>query len=110
MTPMVSASQSVGTTDMMGGGMEHPMNTLAVPPLIDPRLLYQFCTAVQQYSVTAGRQSEADAKVAELKARLDNLTQLAQLCRLAVLGHPNSFGRVLDELLCIAVDFPADPL
>jgi hypothetical protein len=95
---------------MMGGGMEHPVNSLQVPPLVDRRLLMQFCTAVQRYADGVGRRSEADDKVRELKARLTNLTQLAQLCRLAILGHPNSFERVLDELTCLAADFPADPL
>lgn len=110
MQTMMSGPQAVPGTEMMGGGMEHPMNTLFVPPLVDRRLLTQFCTAVQQSADEMGRRSEADAKVKELKARLDNLTQLAQLCRLAVLGHPNSFERVLDELSCLAADFPGEPL
>jgi hypothetical protein len=95
---------------MMGGGMEHPVNSLDVPPLVDQRLLMQFCTAIQHCADGMGRRSEAEPRVRELKSRLANLRQLAQLCRLAVLGHPKSFERVLDELTCLAADFPGDPL
>jgi hypothetical protein len=70
----------------------------------------QFCRAVQQYADTIGRRAEADEKIRELKVRLKNLSDLASLCRLAVLGHPRSVERVLDELSCLAVDFPSDPL
>jgi hypothetical protein len=104
-------ASSQGSSSMASmGGMEHPQDTLFVPPLVDPRVLMQFCRAVQQYADTIDRRAEADDKISELKARLKNLRDLASLCRLAVLGHPRSFDRVLDEMSCLAADFPDDPL
>src|SRR5580704_13394371 len=93
-----------------GGGMEHMEDGITPPPLVSPRLLMQFCNAVQQYAATVGRSDEASRKVKQLKGKLQNLRDLASLSRLAVLGHPGSFRRVLDEMQCIAVDFPSDPL
>jgi hypothetical protein len=94
----------------MSMGMEHPANTLGVPPLIDDRALSRFCTAVERYAGGAGRRREADAAIAALRGRLDNLRRVAQLCRLAVLGHPRSVALLRDELRCIAIDYPADDL
>ncbi len=91
-------------------GMEHAEDTTYVPPLVDTRVLMQFCTAVQSYADASGLHDEAAVKVSGLRARLNNLQNVASLCRLAVLGQYMSFGRLKDELHCIAVDFPGDPL
>lgn len=90
--------------------MEHPKNTLAVPPLVDEGVLMQFCQAVQSYADGAGMHSEAAEKLRNLQATLANLRNLASLCRFAILDHPFSFARVIDEMHCISVDFPSDPL
>ena len=92
------------------GGMEHAENTLGVPPLVDQRILSQFCRAVQHYADGVGYHDQAAEKLRNLRARLEALRDLAKLCRLAVLGHRNSFERVCDEMRCIAADFPSGPL
>jgi hypothetical protein len=89
--------------------MEHAENTLAVPPLVENRVLQWFCRAVQDCADRSGFHDEAAAKLGDLQAALTNLRNLAILCRLAILGHPQSFARVVDEMHCIAVDFPSDP-
>jgi hypothetical protein len=90
--------------------MEHPENTTAVPPLVDAHVLLQFCQAVQSYAEGAGLQAKAAEKLLELQAYLAVLVDLAVLCRLAILGVPHAFARVVDEMHCIEVDFPAGPL
>jgi hypothetical protein len=90
--------------------MEHPENTLAVPPLVSQQVLDQFCRAVQRYAEGAGCESEAAAKLRDLKAALTGLQNLAMLCRMAIVGMPHAFARVVDEMQCVAVDFPSDPL
>ena len=91
-------------------GMEHAEDTTYVPPLVDTRVLMQFCTAIQSYADSAGFHDDAAVKLSRLRARLTNLQSVASLCRLAVLGQQMSFDRLKDELHCIAVDFPGDPL
>jgi hypothetical protein len=105
----------MGTPGMSGMSatmpmMEHAENTLAVPPLVEDRVLLWFCRAVQGYADGSDLHDEAAAKLSDLKAALTNLRNLAILCRLAILGHPHSFARVIDEMHCIAVDFPSGPL
>ena len=90
--------------------MEHAESTLAVPPLVEDRVLLRFCGAVNSYATGANLQDEAAEKLSELQSALTNLVNLAVLCRLAILGHPHSFARVIDEMHCLAVDFPSDPL
>jgi hypothetical protein len=99
----------------MGAGaaapmMEHPENTISVPPLVDDRVLLRFCKAVQSYADSVGSHDEAAQKLRALRARLDNLRGLASLSRLAIVGHPLSPARVVDEMYCLSVDFPSDPL
>jgi hypothetical protein len=90
--------------------MEHPEDTVGAPPLVNDRLLIRFRRAVQGYADSAGFHDDAAAKLLQLQARLANLRNLAALCRLAIIGHPHSFARVIDEMHCLAVDFPPDPL
>jgi hypothetical protein len=90
--------------------MEHPEDAIAVPALVDDRVLSRFCKAVQSCAVGLGLHDEAASKIRFLRTRLNNLRGLASLCRLAIVGHPRSFGRVADEMYCLSVDFPADPL
>jgi hypothetical protein len=90
-------------------GMEHAEDTLGVPPLLEPRVLAQFCSAVQDYADGAGLHEQVAARLAQLRMRLENLRSVATLSRLAVLGHPDCVARLRDELHCIEVDFPGDP-
>ncbi|MFJ9777203.1 hypothetical protein ACIRVF_39220 [Kitasatospora sp. NPDC101157] len=90
--------------------MEHPENTIAVPPFVDQRVLIQFCQAVQTCADGQGLHDVAARSLNELRADLAALTNLAALCRLAILGQPHAFARVVDEMHCIAVDHPAGPL
>ncbi|HEY0555747.1 MAG TPA: hypothetical protein VGG20_15945 [Thermoanaerobaculia bacterium] len=92
------------------GMMEHPESTISVPPLVDERVLQRFCNAVQSYADSVGSHDEAAKKLRELRARLTTLRGLASLCRLAIVGHPHSVARVVDEMFCLSVDFPSDPL
>jgi hypothetical protein len=90
--------------------MEHPEDTISALPLLDGRVLLRFCQAVQSYADGVGTHDEAARSLRGLAARLENLRGLATLCRLAVAGHPRAVGRVVDELDCLAADFPANPL
>ncbi len=92
------------------GGMEEATDTIGVPPLVDGRTLTQFCQAIQHYADSTGFHDEAQEKIQELRAKLDKLAALAQMCRFAVLGLPNMCELVRDELECVAVDFPTDPI
>lgn len=90
--------------------MEHPENTTAVPPLVDQRVLMQFCQAIQMYADVQGLHEAVTEKLIELQAYLAVLADVAALCRLAILGVPHAFARVVDEMNCIAVDYPVGPL
>lgn len=90
--------------------MEHPEDTVSALPLVDPRVLLRFCDAVQRYADGMGFHDEAARKLRDLRDRLENLRGLASLCRLAIAGHPRAVGRVVDELSCLALDFPSGPL
>jgi hypothetical protein len=90
--------------------MEHPEPTISVPPLVDERLLVRFRQAVQQYADSVGWHDEAAQSLQLLTSRLDALHGLAMLSRLAIVGNPRSLARVADEMECLAVDFPADPI
>lgn len=90
--------------------MEHAQNTLFVPPLVDERILMQFCRAVQSYAAGPGIHDDAAGKLRDLRARLANLCKLASLCRLAILGQSTAVARVIDEMYCLSVDFPTGPL
>jgi hypothetical protein len=90
--------------------MEHAEDTITAAPLVNERVLARFCQAVQEFADRQGSSERAALKIRELKARLSNLRNLASLCRLAILGHPHSWARVADELYCISVDFPDDPI
>jgi hypothetical protein len=90
--------------------MEHPEDTISALPLVDGRVLLRFCQAVQSYADSVGSHDEAARKLRDLQAGLDNLCGLATLCRFAIAGHPRAFGRVIDELDCLAADFPSSPL
>jgi hypothetical protein len=90
--------------------MEHPEPTISVPPLVDERVLLQFCRAIQDYADGAGLHDEAVGGLRLLRNRLDTLRNLALLCRLAIVGNPHSLARVADEMNCVAIDFPPDPL
>jgi hypothetical protein len=85
--------------------MEHAENNLAVPPLVDLRVLLQFCQAVQSYGDSVGSHDEVAARLRTLNATLADLRNLATLCRFAVLGHPHAFQRLADEMHCLSVDF-----
>lgn len=90
--------------------MEHPDTTVSALPLVDSRVVLYFCNAVQAYAAATGAAEDVAPRVRTLRARLDNLRDLASLCRLAIVGDPYSFARVIDELACLVADFPADPL
>jgi len=90
--------------------MEHAENTLGVPPLVAPSVLLNFCQAVQSYAASIGAQDEVSVKLRILQATLGDLRNLGIMSRFAILGHPHSFARVLDEMYCISVDFPTGPL
>jgi hypothetical protein len=90
--------------------MEHPEPTISVPPLVDDHVLVQFFEAVQDYADGVGLHDEAAASLRLLRNRLDTLRNLAVLCRLAIVGNPDSLARVTEEMNCVAIDFPADPL
>ena len=109
-SPTSTDTATAGQAMPMMSGMEHPSVTVGAPPLVDPRILAEFCQAVQLYADSVGFHDEAADGIRHLKARMTNLQNLAQLCRMTVLGVPESFPRLLDELTCVAVDFPADPL
>jgi hypothetical protein len=91
-------------------GMEHPQPTIYVPSLVDEKVLLRFCQAVQQYGDSIGSHDETGRALRLLNARLDGLRGLAVLCCLAIVGNPHSLARVADEMECLAVDFPPDPL
>jgi hypothetical protein len=104
---------TIGMTAAMAAAMskmEHPESTISVPPLVNDRVLQRFCRAVQSYADTVGSHDEVAEKLRELRARLTTLRGLASLCRLAIVGHPHSVARVVDEMFCLSVDFPSDPL
>jgi hypothetical protein len=65
---------------------------------------------VQRCAGALGSGDEAASALRRLTAKLDNLRGLASLTRLALIGHPHAFARVVDELYCLSVDFPDDPL
>ncbi len=90
--------------------MEHPEDDIAVPALVDDQVLSRFCKAVQGCADGLGLHDEAASQIRLLQSRLANLRGLASLCRLAIVGHPRSFARVVDEMYCLSVDFPCDPL
>ena len=90
--------------------MEEAVDTVGVAPLVDDRTLSQFCEAIQKYADGAGFGDQAQEKIRDLRGRLQKLQALAQLCRHAVLGLPGACEQVRDELHCVAVDFPADPI
>lgn len=92
------------------GGMEEAVDTVGVPPLVDDRTLSQFCQAVQKCADGTGFHDQAQEKIKDLRERLQKLQALAQLCRLAVLGLPGACEQARDEMHCVAVDFPADPI
>jgi hypothetical protein len=102
--------QDVASMPGMAMGMEHPQNTLSVPPLVDARVRLRFWRAIQHSADAANDREDADASLRSLGARLDNLRGLATLSRLAILGHPHSVQRLIDELHCLVVDFDAAPL
>jgi hypothetical protein len=97
------------TLDAMPG-MEHAQDTVGVPPLVDDRVLSTFCRAIRKYADEQGVGARADTQLGAMQARLQGLVDLASLCRYAVLGDRRSVARVLDELECLAVDFPSEPL
>jgi hypothetical protein len=92
------------------GGLEHALDTLFVPPLLDDRVLLRFCRAVETYAATQGGADAATVKLGEMRAALQSLVDLGSLCRLAARGDSRSFARMQDELECLAVDFPDPPL
>jgi hypothetical protein len=92
------------------GGMEEATDTVVVPSLVDVKTLTEFCQAIQQYADDSGFHEQAEEKLQGLRARLDKLQMLAQLCRFAILGLPMACERLRDELECVAADFPSDPI
>lgn len=87
-------------------GMEHPKDTLFVPPILNERVMSIFCKAVQSYADTHGSGKEVSTKLLQIQTQLQQLVDLAGLCRFAILGEPRSISRILDEMQCIVVDFP----
>lgn len=53
-------------------------------------------------------QSEMTVAISRLQAQIANLQGLANLCRLAVIGHPRSFQKVVDEMQCLQGEFLRD--
>jgi hypothetical protein len=98
------------TNDMSGMGMEHALDTLYVPPLVDDRVFSRFARAVRDHAASLFEADEAEAKLRELRDTLQNLRNVASMCRLAARGDPRAFCRAHDELNCIAIDFPGPPL
>jgi hypothetical protein len=66
------------------GGMEEATDTVVVPPLVDAKTVTNFCQAIQRYADSTGFHEQAAEKIQGLRARLDKLQTLAQLCRFAV--------------------------
>ena len=87
---------------------EHPENKLAVPPLVDTIIVTRFCRAVQRCADDQGLGNEARKALAQLRAKLTTLTNLAALCRLAIVGQLHAFARVIDELQCLEAEHSAE--
>jgi YHS domain-containing protein len=110
------ASTGASSMSAAGGGadsmsvMEEVADTIFVSPLVDETVLGQFCQAVQTYADSQSLHDAAAEKLAELQFRLNNLRNLASLARLALVGHPQSFARLEDEIHCVIADFPCDKL
>lgn len=96
------------TTDTAGAmnAMEHAMDTLTVPPLIDDRVFSNFSGAILAYAARIGATDDAKSALRQLQQKIQNLSDLASLCRFAELGDASAFGRALDEMNCLAIDFP----
>ena len=92
------------------GTMEHPETTVSAPDLVEARLVLNFCSAVVAYGEGIGAHDEVSRQLRALRARLDYLRDLASLCRLAIVGEPQALARVIDEMYCISVDYPANPI
>ncbi|HQT25329.1 MAG TPA: hypothetical protein PLK99_01870 [Burkholderiales bacterium] len=93
--------------------MEDPDTTVSAPALVSARLVLNFSKAAQVYGDAMGMHDEVAKRICLLRAGLDNLRDLASLCRFAIVGESRAFARVRDELHCLAVDFRAaglDPL
>lgn len=99
--PMNAMQQAQGMN-----GMEHPEDTIFVPPLVDERILSRFERALRMHAQATNVESEMAEKLRDLRTRLEGLVNLASLCRLAVLGEPHALARVTDELQCLVVDYP----
>src|SRR5581483_4700136 len=84
--------------DMSGMNMEHALDTLYVPPLVDDRVFSRFRRAVQAHAGSLQRLDEANAKLRDLRDTLQNLCDVASVCRLAARGEPRAFCRAHDEL------------
>lgn len=100
-TTWMAAAAPPGAMESMAG-MEHPVDTIAVPPLVTTRVLMQFCSAVAKCAAGSTPREHVDARIAELHGQIAILSNLACLTRLAVLGHPESFARLRDGLANLA--------
>lgn len=99
-----------GPTPKPAMAMEHPDNDYRIPPLVDDRVVSQFCRAVQASAGAGGMHDEAKHALQRLRGRLEELRSLAKLCRYAVSGMPHAFARLRDALDCLAADFPGAKL
>lgn len=90
--------------------MEEVADTTYVPPLVDETALAQFCQAIQTYADSQSLHDAAAEKLALLQLQLSNLRNMASLAVLALVGHPLSFARLEDELLCLVDNFPCEKL
>lgn len=85
--------------------MEHPDTTVSAPALVNARLVLNFAKAAQAFGDSVGMPDEVASGVRRLRGRLDNLRDLASLCRFAIVGDSYAFVRARDALHCLSVDF-----
>jgi hypothetical protein len=111
LSPSAMSGSSMSGSSMSSDSMllmEEVQDTTFVPPLVDDTVLAQFCQAVQTYADGVGLHDQAVASLIALRARLTNLRNLASLCRLAVVGYPLSFARVIDQMSCLDGVLPCE--
>ncbi len=87
-------------------GFEHVPDTMYVVPLVDERIVLQFCKAVHLCAEDKGVGKEIEAKLNQIKLRLETIVNLATLSRYALLGEARSLLQFTDEIQCLVHEFP----
>lgn len=83
-------------------GIEHVPDTMYVPPLLDDRVLLEFCRAVQSFAAEHGLRDDARARLTRLKQRHQHLVNLAVLFRYAIAGDEHALTQFTSEMQCLA--------